>query len=117
MKKTRGQKSRATVPLRTCRQGNFYVFIQAPSFNLQKYTYSATHKRKKLVFFPKISSNISFLPLKKFTFHGRPRQACRLKLTAPCPLPPMGIINHWHFPEQINCDMPSFNEKCQYFPI
>jgi hypothetical protein len=37
--------------------------------------------------------------------------------SASCPLPPKGNINHWHVAEQINSDMPTFNKKCQFFPI
>jgi hypothetical protein len=40
MRIKRGQKwyqSRG-LPLRRCRQGHFYIFNQAPSFNLQKFT-------------------------------------------------------------------------------
>jgi hypothetical protein len=37
------------------------------------------------------------------------------KLTASCPLPPKGNINHWHVAEQINSCMPTFHKKCQFF--
>ncbi len=49
MKKTRGRKSRATVPLRICRQGRIKLLQQAPSCVLHVND-SATHNRTKLAF-------------------------------------------------------------------
>jgi hypothetical protein len=58
-----------------CRQGGFYIFHQAPSFNMQKFI--GRHIIiKNWRFYLKWAINFSFLPLKKLTFYGCLRQAC-----------------------------------------
>jgi hypothetical protein len=53
MRIKRGQKryESRVLPLRVCRQGDFYIFNQVSSFNLQQ-NYSGTYNRKNLRFFP-----------------------------------------------------------------
>jgi hypothetical protein len=55
-----------------CWQGSFYIFNQAPSFNLKQIIQQHI-KGKKLAFFFKWASNISFLPLKKFNIFLTPK--------------------------------------------
>jgi hypothetical protein len=33
------------------------------------------------------------------------------------PITAKGNINHWHIAEQMDCNMPTFNEKGQFFQL
>jgi hypothetical protein len=65
----RGQKWHQSrgFPLSMCRQGRFFIFNQAPSFNLQTLIQRCIIGRNWR-FSPEWASNISFLPLEKVHF-------------------------------------------------
>jgi hypothetical protein len=89
-----------------CRQGGFYVFNQAPSFNLQKYIRRHI-KRKNWHFFLKWAMNISFLPLKKINILGMATPG----MSMPCTLCYAHIMPahavHCMPYGRINSDMPT----------